>query len=341
MQPFGEDRVRVSGEKVILLSAFSKGWTPRTPKMNTHSEYPGTTVLWDDRHFEVVEAAAADGERVRYVLEPWRDEHTIRTFEHYSEEAEAQRLADYRLAQKQRRASVASRWSGMLLGHLPEPAQRRMQNELGVTPSRITILSCIPPVVLFAVCVFVSIDAYMRNVISPIPRLLVVVAAYMMVESLVRFVVAMQMGRGVGSLLGTAFYIVYWSISRDKARLASPFGERGDALFTLPPPDDVALRDELTLKGPMLTLLSRAEQQALAQRYGFDYREDAFGLTWIMLVCALLGVVTSYFSGAVIAMLVAAAVVIEQILRLLQLRHGPAPSVFGALVRPFVRDLLR
>ena len=31
----------------------------------------------------------------------------------------------------------------------------------------------------------------------------------------------------------------------------------------------------------------------------------------------------------------------KQILRLTKLRRGPAPSVFGALVRPFVRDVLR
>jgi len=348
MRALGSDRVRTSGERVILLSAFSKGWTPRTPKSNTHSEYPGTTVLWEEQYFEVVEAAAADGERVRYVLEPWREEHTIRQFEHYSEEAEARRLADHELVKKQRRASAASQWSGVILGHLPEPAQRKLQNDLGISPSGITIISCIPLVTLFGVCVYLGIDAYMRGVKSPVPAWLFFILAFLAFESFIRFHVAMQQGRGIGSAIGTAVYILYWYASPNKAKLASPFGERGDKLFMLPAPDDVALRDELTLKGPILTLLSRSEQEQLAERYGFDYRQHAYGLTWLMLVCSLLGVVTSYVKVAagagasvLISMFLAAVVLLEQIVRLVQLRRGPAPSLFGALVRPFVRDLLR
>jgi hypothetical protein len=348
MRAFGSDRVRASGERVVLLSAFSKGWTARTPKSGTHSEYPGTTVLCDEQYFEVVEATAAEGERVRYVLEPWREEHTIRQFEHYSEEAEARRLADYDLAKKQRRASTVSTWSGLILGHLPEPAQRRLQNDLGVSPSAITIISCIPPVVLFGVSVYLGIDAYMRGVKSPIPAPLFFLVAFMAFESFIRFFVAMQQGRGLGSVLGTLLYILYWSISPNKAKLASPFNERGDALFTLPPPDDVAVRDALAVKGPILTLLSRREQEQLAERYGFDYRRHAYGLTWIMLVCSLLGVISSYVkvsagagASVLISMFLAALVLLEQIVRLVQLRHGPAPSMFAPLVRPFARDLLR
>jgi hypothetical protein len=348
MRALGSDRVRTSGEKVILLSAFSKGWTARTPKSNTHSEYPGTTVLWEEQYFEVVEATAADGERVRYVLEPWREEHTIRQFEHYSEEAESRRLADYDLVKKQRRASTASRWSGLILGHLPEPAQRKLQNDLGISPSSITIISCIPPVVAFGVCIYLGVDAYIRGAKSPVPWWLFALAAFMTVEAFIRFQVAMQQGRGLGSLIGTAAYILYWSVSPNKAKLASPFGERGDALFTLPPPDDVAVRDALTVKGPILTLLSRREQEQLAERYGFDYREHAYGLTWIMLICSLLGVVTSYVkvsggagASVLISMFLAAVVLLEQIVRLMQLQRGPAASMFAPLVRPFVRGLLR
>jgi hypothetical protein len=333
---------------VILLSAFSKGWTARTPKSNTHAEYPGTTVLWDEQHYEVVEAAAADGARVRYVLEPWREEHTIRQFEHYSEEAEARRLADRELVKKQRRASTASSWSGLILGHLPEPAQRKLQNDFGIAPSRITIVSCIPPVVAFGVCIYLGVDAYIRGAKSPVPGWLFFLAAYMAFESFIRFHVAMQQSRGLGSVIGTVAYILYWYAAPNKGKLASPFSERGDALFTLPPPDDVALQDTLTLKGPILTLLSRREQEQLAERYGFDYRKHAYGLTRVMLVCSLLGVITSYVKvsdgaggSVLISMFLAAVVLLEQIVRLVQLRSGPAPSMFAPVVRPFARDLLR
>jgi hypothetical protein len=325
---------------MILLSAISKGWTPRVPKTNTSAEYPGTGVLWEDQYFEVVEAVAAEGERVRYVLMPWRDEHTIRTFESYDAESEARRLADYQLARRQNRASAASRWSGILLGHLPGSVQLRMQNELGVTPSRMTVASCIPPMVLFAVCVMLAVEATIEGGRSPIPFWLTLLCGYMFVESLVRMTVALSSGRGMGSLLGTIAYVVF--------RRQLPVSERGgNTLFTLPPSEEVAQSDALMMKAPLLTLLSRAEQQRLAERHGFDYRKHAYGLTWTMLVFALLGVITSYgkvaggSATALLSLVAAIAVAAEQVLRLTQLPRGPAPSVFGALVRPFVRDVLR
>ena len=98
MQPYGADRVRTSGGRVILHSRISKGWTPRTPKTPTHAEFPGSAVLWDDEYFEVVAAELLPAGGVRYVLEPWRDNHTIRSFEHYSEESEARLQKDYATA---------------------------------------------------------------------------------------------------------------------------------------------------------------------------------------------------------------------------------------------------
>ncbi|HEX8619601.1 MAG TPA: hypothetical protein VF911_18620, partial [Thermoanaerobaculia bacterium] len=293
MRAIGSDRVRMSGDTVILLCAFSKGWTPRTPASGTHAEFPGTTVLWDEQYFEVVEAAGADGGRIRYVLVPWREDHTIRTFEHYSDEAEARRIADYELAKKQRRASAASRWSGLVLGHLPEPAQRRMQNELGIAPTRITVISCIPPMAVFGIFVFISVGAFMRGQKSLVPGWLFALAFFMFFESLLRFIVAMQVGRGVGSVIGTLAYGIY-SLVTPKRAGAPPPERRGDGLFTLPPTAEVALRDSLAVKAPLLTLLSRAEQTRLAERHGFDYRAHAYGPAWVMLVCGLLGAVSSY-----------------------------------------------
>src|SRR5688572_7959016 len=105
MQPHGGDRVRVVGERIILLSPIAKGWTARVPKQGTHSEHPGTAVLWDEQYFEVVSADMTAG-GVRYVLMPWREEHTIRQFAAYDEASEAERIADYSAAEKQRKGSV-------------------------------------------------------------------------------------------------------------------------------------------------------------------------------------------------------------------------------------------
>lgn len=348
MRTFGEDRCRPAGDRLILLSAIPKGWKARVPKSNTTAEYPGTAVLWDDQYFEVIDAVSAGGDRVRYVLAPWREEHTIRTFEAYDEESEARRHADHALARKQRRASGSARALSLLLGHLPAPAQERMQNELGVMPARMTLLSCIPPIALAALSVLSAVDSVMHRTGASMPLPLLLFSGFMVAESLFRMNVALATGRGIGSVLGTLLYSLYYLLSPGRERLAPPFEKRtAEKTFTLAPPDDVVLRDSLTMKGPLLTLLSRAEQERLAERHGFDYRRHAFATTWLMLVFAIVGAVSAYVrveegagAGTLLSMFVAIAVAAEQIVRLVQLRHGPASSVFGAVVRPFVRDLL-
>lgn len=348
MRTFGADRHRLAGERVILLSALPKGWNARVPKTATSAEYPGTAVLWEDDYYEVVEAVPAEGGRVRYVLAPWRDEHTIRTFEQYDEASEARRLADHALAKKQQRASAGARWSGMLLGHLPSPVQQHLQNELGLFPARMTMLSIVPPMVAFTVCIIFTVDAITKSVPSKVPLWLLIVAGLWFFESLARFLIAMTAQRGVGSIEGTIAYIVIRALAPNREKWPSLSQPKGEGTFTLPPPEDVALRDALEMKGALLTLLSKEEQQQLAARYGFDYRKHAFPLTWVMLIGSLLGAITSYMkvsggagASTLISMFVAIAVAIEQIVRLMQLQHGPASSVFGALVRPFVRDVFR
>jgi hypothetical protein len=348
MHAIGSDRTRTAGGKVILQSTIPKGWTPRVARTNTSAEFPGTAVMWEGEHFEVLEATPLPTGGVRYVLAPWRDEHTIRILEHYDEASEAQRHADFERARRQRQASVASRLSGIFLGHLPEPVQNHLRDELGVTPSNMTLLSCLLPLAALGTCVWMEVGAVLEQRLSPVPAWLWLILLYLLVETGIRFYLAMSQNRGMGSLIGSVFYLVYWPLARKRTQLPSPYASRGET-FTptiLEPAADIALRDELQLKGPLLTLLTAAEQQELAQRYGFDYRRHAFGLTWGILVAAILGVVTSYITvstaatfSAGLSMFCAAAVAIEQVLRLVTLQRRPAGSIFAVLVRPFVRTL--
>ncbi|MDQ3280701.1 MAG: hypothetical protein M3Q69_04740 [Acidobacteriota bacterium] len=333
MLAYGADRFRVAGERIILLSKIPKGWTPRVAKTLTTSEHPGTAVLWDEQYYEVVEASAVEGGGVRYVLAPWRDEHAFRTVERYDEQAENRRLDDFRLAQKQRAASRAARFSGMLLGHLPAREQERLQNELGVTPSRMTMLSAIPPLILFAICASIFVNAMIEHRPSPVPLVLFLAIAAFGAESFVRLLLAMSQSRGFGSFFGTLFYL---ATHRAEARSEMPRGTPRNS----EEPEELRVADALTFKGPLLTLLSRDEQRRLAARHGYDYRRHAFGVAWVILVFALLGAVTSY-ANAWISFVVASVVAIEQIVRLIALRRGAAPSMFAILARPLVRDLLR
>jgi hypothetical protein len=350
MLPHGSDRVREVAGKVILHSRISKGWTARTPKTLTNAEHPGTTVLWGEQHFEVVTADVLPAGGIRYVLEPWRDEHVIRTFEAYDDASEARLAADFTRAQRQRRHGVLTRLAGIFLGQLPAPVQNHLANELGVSAPRMTMVSCLPALVLLGACAYAEAGARIEQRTSPIPLLLWFVAAFLMLESAVRFFVVMSQNRPMGTLLGTTGYALFHALagSRRRESLPKPFEEPGDGVFfAIPPTAEIALRDSLLMRAPMITLLPAGEQARLARIFGFNYREHAFGPTWFILFFSVIGAATSFTkiqhgrgSTAVISMIVALALAAEQILRLIQLRRGPKGSVLGILVRPFLRDLL-
>jgi hypothetical protein len=212
-----------------------------------------------------------------------------------------------------------------------------------------TIVSCIPPLVLLGLCVWLKADSALRREPSPIPVWLWALAILLVFESAVRFLVAMLQNRGMGSFFGCIAYVIVYYLAPRQKELPSPFTEYGDAAFYMvPPSDDVALRDSLTVRGPLLTLLTLAEQRRLADRFGFDYRQhSAFALTWSILAITLLGVISSILklgSGrgatAFISLIAAGGLALEQILRLIALERGPAGSVLGIFVRPFMRRLL-
>jgi hypothetical protein len=347
MLTHGSDRARRVGERLILQSAIPKGWTPRTPKTLTNAEHPGTTVLWDDEYFEVVEASATPTGGVRYMLLPWREEHTIRTLERYDADAEALRIADHARVQRQRRSRVGAILSGVFLGFLPASVQNHLENELGVRATRMTILSCIPPLILLGMCMLAAVNARMNHTPAPFPFFVWPIVQLLAFESLVRFFVAMSQNRPMGSLFGVLGYAIYRALSPKRAQLP-PMTSRGESVSFVEPTADVALRDSFNVKEPLLTLLSPAEQKLLAERFAFDHRRTGFAVAWVILVAAALGIATSYIelaqSGSftsLLSMLVAAAVVLEQALRLSKMRREPASSIFGAIVRPLVRNLLR
>lgn len=349
MQPYGSDRVRSAGGRFIIHSPIAKGWTPRSRRALTNPEHPGTTVLWDGEHFEVVAAEALPSGGVRYVLEPWRDELTIRTFEAYDEESEARRHADHALVMRQRRRSVAGQFSGVILGNCPAGVQVHLSNELGISPQRMTLLSTIPPMVLLGVCIWFIAGAIMGHGALRIPAWLAFVAVMLAAESLVRFIVTMSTGRPFGSMLGIAVYSLLWLVVPKRYGWPSPGGgERGYSTnFTIAPDEETAFRDSLAMRAPLLALLPAREQQFLADTHGFDYREYAMPGAAVMLVCSVIGVVSMASAmtdevtvSRMISFVAAAVIAIEQVYRLLTFPRRPAGSILGYLVRPFVRDLL-
>ena len=346
MQAFGTDRVRRgNGEQWVILSPRSKGWVPRTPATATRKDRPGTAVRCDEKYFEVV-AANVTGGGIRYVLEPWREEHIMRVVDSYDESSEAQRTADHQDVVKRDRSRISANFLGMLTGQLPAPVQERMGHELGIWPARLTLISILPAMIFIGVVVNLFVHRRMEQE-APLPFWMVLLAGYLLFESGIRFLVAMTQNRPLGSLVGFVGYTVFYLVAPNRKNLIRPLEEALKEPLMSEVPEDVAAQDRVQLLEPLLTLLRPAEQHRLAERFGFDYRKMATAVASIILIFGVLGVVTAVVSlreglrlSPLLSFFISAGLSVEQIVRLSNLRHGPAGSVLGALVRPVAGKLL-
>ncbi|HEX7152678.1 MAG TPA: hypothetical protein VF618_14405 [Thermoanaerobaculia bacterium] len=347
MQPHGSDTVRLVPPEVILTSATDKGWRARVSRY-PREEFPGTPVDWDGEFFEVTSVIPLADGTIEYVLEPWRDENVLRGLQRYDAASEAQRIAEAEAARARARNSRWVSWLAMLTGHLPGNVQNRLASDLGVIPTRLTYLSLIPPVLFFVVVGQSVVGAIVAKRAVTLPFLVILAAMYLLVESGVRFYIAWTLERPIGSAAGFLGYILYYWGARDRSRLVPPVTRDGPLVRT-PPPDDVALQDMLKMRKAFFTLLTPAEQKTLARRWGYVYRDDANVVAFILLLFAGAGAVTSWLKladggfsvTALLSLLTAGLVAIEQLLRLHTLQRGPAGSVLAPLVRPLARKFLQ
>jgi len=341
MEAYGSDRVRAGDDGTIVLSSRlpKPGWVPRVEKTLTTSRFPGTAVCWDDVYYEVVAAEPLPAGGARYTLAPWRDENAMRLVDRYDAESEMMRVEEQRKAVARERGRRGANLLGPFTGHLPAAVQEEMGRELGILPAKLTMLSALPCYVYIISIILLFVQREMES--APMSLTLGLSAGYLMLETNIRFFVAYTQSRPMGSALGLFLYLIYYALAPNRARLVSPFHvERGHATPIGEAPEDVALRDAFIVREPFITLLSPEEQGRAADRFGYQYRRQSVIVASVILVFSLLGLITSFHSGAVLSGVLALALVVEQIVRLAAFSRGPAPSILGWLVRPLVRRLL-
>lgn len=333
MRAYGSDRVAAGEEEgTYLLSArFPKGWTARVPKALNRREFPGTAVLWDEVLFEVI-AVEPLANGIRYTLAPWHDQHTVRASERYDDETEARRLTDRRAAHARERQRRTANLLGVFTGHLPAIVQEHLASELGIVPARLTFLSILGELVVLTAILLALVHAFMD--IRPWTGLALVAVAFG-AEVLTRFFFVMTQARPIGSPYGMLLYTIWYAIAGGVSPFAVAKGH--DVRFELPPSEEVAARDALHMREPLITLLTPAEQARAAERFGYDFRRTARTVAVLILTFAILGVITSVRAHAISSLIVAGALAIEQIVRLATLRHHPAGSILAFVARPFVR----
>ena len=337
MQAFGSDRIRQGdGEQIVISSRLSKGWTPRVEKTLTSAEFPGTAILWEERYFEVVSAEGLEQGGVRYVLEPWRDQNAMRVTDRYDAESEAVRIDEHRRTLRHESARKTANFAGIITGSLPAIVQEHLARELGIPAPRLTFISILATWVVIATTVLWCVSFTMRE--QPMPLVLIVPVAYLGIENSIRFLINWTQARPIGSTLGWIGYALFHFIT---ARGPSPFAvEKGHAVKYSEAPDDVALRDSLAVREALVTLLTPEDQRRVAERYPYDYRKASRATALAILFFAAVGIVSSFIRHAAVALIVAAALAFEQVVRLAALQRGPAASVLRFVARPFVRKLL-
>jgi hypothetical protein len=342
-RPYGGDRLEALPEgRLELLCREPKGWAARQKARAHHhrDDHPGTAVLWEDAHWEVLAAETRPDGSVRYVLAPWDTQNIFRGMVAYDDASEEARGETRRRERKAAGQRTILALFAPFAGILPEEDQVALESRLGVPAFWMTFLSA---VILLMFGTF-SVIALIATALGPgvridVPLGVLLLGDYLFMESFARLIVVMAQGRPIGSLL-TLPWVVWKALRAPKrAPLAGP-----DARELA----EERVRTFHALK-PVLALLPAADQERLHQRYAFEY------LSWGRTTASVLSVVGSLFAGSAVLNILAGArdpgellwllagilILAEQIGRFAEMRAGrPAGSVLGRGVKRFARPLL-
>lgn len=348
--PIGRDQLRFKEERLLLFSPIPKGWRGREKRGTMRSSFPGTAVLWEGVHYEVVRVTEQKG-GWRYELAVWNEAEAMRVSDSYDAQSEARRETEHKEAIEREAKRKKYLLMTPLLGLLSPQTQRRFEEQLGLLATRSTLISSavflvvgMGSLVLFLASA-VDRKAGLKTFATSIPSVILLAGAYLFFESLLRLAAALMMGRPFGSLYGSLGELVYRLIKGKRSR---PAPEKGNSVKGTPPDAVQAHLDEYGVREPFISLLSPAEQMKFQRAFAFDFVRWGFLSAGAILVTAgfgllsgIAGLMNRTFSfGDAISLLIAGALIWEQAVRLKKLsRKEPAGSVFGVLVRPWIRKL--
>ena len=354
-RPFGPDRLELASSGHLRLTCpRPKEWVARRPAERGNVLHPGTAVRWEEELWEVVAAGDAPGGGAWYELAPWDDQHAIRLLLPYDETSETGRAEDRRDVKRRGAAGIVALLFSPVVGLLPGHVQARLEDELGVRGTTLTLASIALP---FAVGVVALLGTLMSLVgaahvaartgtapaEAPVGPLLLFLV-YLLPESLARFAIAMQQGRPIGSVLGLPLYAA--------ARLVglAPAPARDRTPEAPAPDEERLLADRFLMLEPLLSFLPPADQRRLSGERGFAAVTWGKRTAWFLLVypgltapahAARLAIGDGGL-GSFLLLVLALGLGVEQVFRLRTLRRGePAPSLLGPLVRPLAAPLLR
>jgi len=345
-RPFGDDRVEEPGDGRVRLSCpSSKGWGPRRPAGPGVVLHPGTAIRWEDELWEVVSAAELGDGGVRYELSPWDERNAIRVLLPYDETSEAGRASDARDVGRRRAAGRLALAASPVVGLLPGRVQERLEAELGIRASALTLVSTLIPMAVGTYAVVMTLAAAFGPALQsagPAFQTVLPLLSYFMPESFLRLGVALSQDRPVGSILGVPLYL----LGRATGLVGAPPAPQASTR----PTEARRLDDRFLMLEPLLSFLPVPDQGRLRERFGFSPATWGKRTAWFLLVYPGLTapahavdlLVRRGGLPSLLLLALAAGLAAEQVVRLRRLSRGePAPSVLGRLVAPFAAPLLR
>lgn len=355
-RPFGTDRVELAAPGHLRVTCSRpKDWVARRPAERGVVLHPGAAVRWEEELWEVVAAGDTPEGGAWYELAPWDDQHAIRVLFPYDDSSEAVRSEDRRDVERRHAGRIVALLLSPVVGLLPGHVQERLEVQLYVRATTLTLASIPFPfgvgvVALLAALMSLVGAAYVAagtgeaSTEAPVgPFLLFLV--YLLPESLARFALAMAQGRPIGSVLGLPLY----ALAR-LAGLAPASAPAATAPESPAPDEDRLLADRFLMLEPLLSFLPPADQRRLAAERGFAPVTWGKRTAWFLLVYpggtapahAARLLIGDGGLWSVLLLALALGLAVEQVLRLRTLRRGePAPSLLGRLVAPLAAPLLR
>ncbi len=198
----GDYLTRLENDHLLVDAPFEKeGWKARLPGAQRKAPYPGSTIRFEDRLFEIETASVQEGRYV-YRLIPWDPAFAIRRIFDYGAEEAQQARQERRARDRHEKASGLLILVGPLVGLLPSEDQFRFEAKYSTPAVRNTTLSAILLFVpgFFALYSMLSIGfgggpLLPESLLSWTPLLL-----YLSLESMFRGVVSAKLLHPLGSL---------------------------------------------------------------------------------------------------------------------------------------------
>ncbi|HYN42855.1 MAG TPA: hypothetical protein VE129_13820, partial [Thermoanaerobaculia bacterium] len=280
-----------------------------------------------------------------YDLAPWDDQLAIRVLLPYDETSEAERSADARDVGRRHAAGWLILLLAPVTGLLPGRVQERLEVELGIRATRLTLASVVVPLAAGTYALLMSLASGLGGggeLEGPALAAFLPLLVYFLPESLLRLGIALAQDRPVGSLVGLPLYPL--------ARAIGLVGPPPELSGSPEPAEGRRLDDRYSMLEPLLALLPAEDQGHLRERRGFAPVTWGKRTAWLLLVYpgftapAQLANLFSRGGGflAVLVLLCTLFLAVEQVWRLRKLSRGePAPSVLGRAVHPFAAPLLR